>query len=90
MKLDAIYHRTTDNYCYQLNDEELNINIKTGKDIDKVSIIYGDPFDGGILGGDWSWSSKEEEIIHIKELPYHVWWTITVNPDIRDASIILS
>jgi hypothetical protein len=54
MKLDAIYHRTTDNYCYQLNDEELNINIKTGKDIDKVSIIYGDPFDGGILGGDWS------------------------------------
>ncbi|MDD3064350.1 MAG: glycoside hydrolase family 13 protein [Massilibacteroides sp.] len=83
MKLDAIYHRTTDNYCYPLNDEELIINIKTGKDVDRVYLIYGDPFWGGILGGDWQWSGKQEEITDKKELPYHIWWSITVKPEYK-------
>jgi len=36
MELAAIYHRSTDQFCYPLNDDELIINIQTGYDVDHV------------------------------------------------------
>ena len=51
MDFNAVYHQASDNYCYPLNEEELIINIKTGYDVQSVSIILGDPFAVGILGG---------------------------------------
>ncbi|MFV0344108.1 MAG: glycoside hydrolase family 13 protein [Anaerocolumna sp.] len=80
MKLEAVYHRTSDNYCYPLNEEDLIINIKTGQDIEKVFIYYGDPFENGILGGNWKWEGIEEELIYMKNLSRHIWWTTTVKP----------
>lgn len=51
MEFNAVYHQASDNYCYPLNEDELIINIKTGYDVKSVSIILGDPFATGILGG---------------------------------------
>ena len=51
MEFNAVYHQASDNYCYPLNEDELIINIKTGYDVKSVSIILGDPFAAGILGG---------------------------------------
>ena len=53
MNLPAIQHFAFDNFCYQLTDDDLEISINTGKDVDKVFIVAGDPFAAGILGGDW-------------------------------------
>ncbi len=78
MKFEAIYHRTSDNYCYPLNEEELIINIKTGYDVERVYINYGDPFEAGVLGSNWS--GTEEELIYKKNLTHHIWWTTTVKP----------
>ncbi|ABX42711.1 glycoside hydrolase family 13 protein [Lachnoclostridium phytofermentans] len=83
MKFEAIYHRTSDNYCYPLNEEDLIINIKTGHDIERVFIYYGDPFEGGILGGNWTWNGVEEELIYKKNLTHHIWWTTTVKPKFK-------
>ncbi|WOO34531.1 glycoside hydrolase family 13 protein [Anaerocolumna sp. AGMB13020] len=83
MKLEAVYHRTSDNYSYPLNEEDLIINLKTGHDIEKVYIYYGDPFENGILGGNWKWSGVEEEIIYRKNLTRHIWWTTTVKPQYK-------
>ncbi|MBQ9317235.1 MAG: alpha amylase N-terminal ig-like domain-containing protein, partial [Atopobiaceae bacterium] len=47
----AIYHRMSEQYCYCLDNDHLIINIKTGYDVDKVFIIYGDPYEAGIMGG---------------------------------------
>ena len=60
MKFEAVYHRTSDNYCYPLNEEELIINLKTGYDVLRVFIYYGDPFENGILGGNWKWTGVED------------------------------
>ncbi len=80
MKLEAVYHRTSDNYSYPINEEDLIINLKTGHDVDRVYIYYGDPFENGILGGNWKWSGVEEELIYKKNLTQHIWWTTTVKP----------
>ena len=66
MEFNAVYHQASDNYCYPLNEDELIINIKTGYDVKSVSIILGDPFAAGILGGGEHWDGKKEPIIYKK------------------------
>ena len=79
MQFSAIEHRSTDNFCYPLNENELMIGIKTGSDIQRVFIIYGDPFDGSVTPDGWAWEGKRQEIIRKKDLPYHTWWQVTVS-----------
>ena len=40
-------------------NDNLIINLKTGYDVDKVYIIYGDPYDAGIGWEGTKWSQKE-------------------------------
>ena len=79
MQFSAIEHRSTDNFCYPLNENELMIGIKTGSDIRRVFIVYGDPFDGSVTPGGWAWEGKRQEITRKKDLPYHTWWQVTVS-----------
>lgn len=78
MQFSAIEHRSTDNFCYPLNENELMIGIKTGSDIRRVFIVYGDPFDGSVTPEGWAWEGKWQEITRKKDLPYHTWWQVTV------------
>lgn len=80
MKLDAVYHRGTDNFCYALNREELQINLRTGEDVEKVFLHYGDPFATGILGGNGDWEGERLEITDKKRLPCQLWWSVRVKP----------
>ena len=50
MNLAAISHRGTSPDLYALNENEIVINIRTGKDITAVSVIHEDPFAGGATG----------------------------------------
>ena len=83
MDFNAVYHQASDNYCYPLNNDELIINIKTGYDVEEVSIILGDPFAAGILGGGEHWDGTEEPIIYKKRLKNQIWWTTTVRPEFK-------
>ncbi len=80
MNLAAVYHRTSDNYCYPLDENALIINLRTGEDVDRVQLCYGDPFEQGILGGKEQWTGEIEELIYKKKLPQHTWWTTTIRP----------
>ena len=33
MEFASVYHRTVDNYCYMLDENQLIINLKTGYDV---------------------------------------------------------
>ena len=83
MDFNAVYHQASDNYCYPLNEDELIINIKTGYDVQSVSIISGDPFAAGILGGGEHWDGAEEAIVYKKRLKNQIWWTTTVRPEYK-------
>lgn len=80
MNLGAIYHRMSEQYCYSLDEDRLIINIKTGYDVDKIYIVYGDPYEAGIMGGAEKWSGDREEIYFKKRLKDHIWWTTTLMP----------
>lgn len=80
MELGSIYHRTSEHYCYPLNEAELIINLKTGYDIEKVYIYQGDPYLAGIMGGEEKWKGGREEICFKKRLKNHLWWTTTLKP----------
>ncbi len=80
--LDAIEHHAFDNYCYPLNKDKLVINLRTGKEVEKVFLLWGDPFDWGLSNNasNYSWQYKTVEVIEKKELQEHLWWTIILQP----------
>ena len=51
MEFTSVYHKTSEQMSYPLNEDELIVNLKTGYDVKRVFIYYGDPFEWGILGG---------------------------------------
>ena len=78
MEFAAVYHKTSQQMCYPLDEDRLVINIKTGYDVERIFIHYGDPFEAGIAGGKEKWTGKREEIVYKKRLSYQIWWTTTV------------
>ena len=41
---------------YPLNEDELIVNLKTGYDVERVFLHYGDPYEAGITGGSEKWT----------------------------------
>ena len=80
MEFTAVYHKTSEQMSYALDEDRLVVNLKTGYDVKQVFIIHGDPFDAGILGGSEKWSGTREGIVFKKRLPYQIWWTTTLMP----------
>ncbi|CUN05086.1 Neopullulanase [Blautia hydrogenotrophica] len=80
MEFTGVYHKTSEQFSYAQNEEELVVNLKTGYDVRRVFIHYGDPFEAGILGGKEKWVGKREEIAYKKRLPHQIWWTTTLRP----------
>ena len=80
MEFTGVYHKTSEQFSYAQNEEELVVNLKTGYDVRRVFIHYGDPFEAGILGGKEKWVGKREEIVYKKRLLHQIWWTTTLRP----------
>ncbi len=80
MQYASIFHRASENWCYPIDENTIEIKIKTGYDIQNVSIIHGDPFESGILGGNWKWNGTKLEINEVYELQYHKLWVVRITP----------
>lgn len=80
MNLSAIYHRCADNYCYCLDDDNIIISIRTGYDVQKVTLYYCDPFATGIMGSDSHFKFTAAEMTDVKYLEYHKFWSIKISP----------
>ena len=83
MNISAIEHSAYDTFCYPLNENELEINILTGKDVTEVRLIYGDPFAGKMEGGSFVWTSTELVFTEKKELESHLRWTAAIRPQFK-------
>ena len=60
MEFAGVYHKTSEQMSYALDENQLVVNIKTGYDVKKIFIHYGDPFDAGILGGNEKWKKGRD------------------------------
>ncbi|MDE5898983.1 MAG: glycoside hydrolase family 13 protein [Treponemataceae bacterium] len=85
MNVAAVQHCAFDGFCYALDSDALEINLVTGKDIGRVFLIYGDPFMGGILGGNFVWKGEELEMTERAELQAHFRWTAVIRPPFKRA-----
>ena len=79
MNLTAISHRAALTDCYALNDNELIINLRTGKDVTAVTLIHNDPFAGGCMG-EKPWDGVPAAMEPSLELEHHQLWTIRTAP----------
>lgn len=82
MELGSVLHRSMGSDCYALNENEIVVNLRTGKDITSVSIIHDDPFAGGATGFA-AWDGKPEMMTLRWELRYHNIWSITLRPKFK-------
>ena len=80
MEFTGVYHRTSEQMSYALDESRLVINLKTGYDVRRVFLIHGDPYDAGIMGGCERWNGTRKEIVYKKRLRHQIWWTTTVIP----------
>ena len=60
----GVYHKTSEQMSYPLDEDRLIVNIKSGFDVKQEFIHYGDPYEAGMLGGNEKWTGKREEIIY--------------------------
>jgi len=79
MNLTAISHRCALTDCYALNENELVINIRTGKDVTAVTLIHNDPFAGGCMGVK-PWDGVPAAMEKSLELEHHQLWSIRTMP----------
>ena len=82
MNLSAISHQSRFSDCYAKNEKELTINIRTGKDITGVNLLFDDPYAYGI-SGDIHWVGRPVPMVKTRELKYNYIYSITVTPEYR-------
>lgn len=82
MNLGSIYHRSAYSDCYPIDENSLRINLRTGKDIQNVTIIHNDPYCNGITGRR-PWEGIREEMEKRCELPYHILWSSVLTPEYK-------
>lgn len=83
MNKGYIMHRATESECYAIDREILEIRIRTGYDVDKVTICFEDPFETGIMGGNEGWQGQELEHDEVRNLEYQKLWYFRVRPPYR-------
>lgn len=82
MNLSAVSHRSLFTDCYARNHREIVINIRTGKDITAVNLLFEDPYAHGI-GSNAQWTGKPLSMQLERELKHHYIYSATVTPEYR-------
>ena len=93
----AIYHEAKSKYAYAYDKETLHIRLRTAKsDVEKVYIIYGDPFNWGPKKNEdnnndtnqYEWKSEHNEALAMKReysTRLHDFWFIAIKPKYKRA-----
>ncbi|MBQ7800984.1 MAG: alpha amylase N-terminal ig-like domain-containing protein [Oscillospiraceae bacterium] len=79
MNLNAISHRSALTDCYCLDRDTAVLNLRTGKDITAVNLVYEDPYAYGI-SGDIHWIGIPLAMEVKRELKHSFIWTAQVRP----------
>lgn len=81
MNFASVFHQTSQQMCYPLNENELMINLKTGYDVDGVYLCFNDPY----MANKDGWIYDRIKVITKKKLQHHLWWSVVVQPQFKRA-----
>ncbi len=79
MDLASISHRSAFTDCHAVNDSEIIVSLRTGKDVTTVSLIHADPYAGGAMGYS-PWQGQPEAMVPQWELAHNRIWSIRLRP----------
>lgn len=79
MDRSAISHRSALNDCYALDRDTAVLNIRTGKDVTAVNLVWEDPYAYGI-SGDIHWVGIPLAMEVARELKHSLIWTARLQP----------
>lgn len=79
MNLNAIFHRGALTDCYALDQDTAVVNLRTGKDITAVNLIWEDPYAFG-LSGQFSWYGVPKAMAVKRELKNSLIWSVEIQP----------
>jgi glycosidase len=80
MNRSALFHTVTSPWCVQVSLTHVQLKLRTGLEIRRVSLIYGDPHEGHKVNGVWGWKSHTEVMPCTGQGEHHAYWTITIEP----------
>ena len=83
MRAAAIYHHARTPLCCALDPETLQITLRTGQEVDRVALIYADPYEAGIAGGEESWQGRRMEMRPAAQLEHCQLWRAVLRPPYR-------
>ena len=83
MNTAAIYHEARIPMCCALDPETLQITLRTGLDAERVVLIYADPYEAGIAGGEESWQGRRMEMRPAAQLERCQLWRAVLRPPYR-------
>ena len=83
MNIPAIYHISSDNFCYPLDEDTLVIKIQTGYDVSSVELVWGDPFEAGLFGSDTGWDGEHLIMTFFAETDVYKIWQSEVKPKFK-------
>ena len=82
MDLSAVSHRSLFTDCYARNEREIVINIRTGKEITGVNLLFDDPYAHGI-GSNIHWVGRPLPMTLTRQLKHNHIFTAVVQPEYR-------
>ena len=82
MNLSAVSHRSLFSDCYGRNQKDVILNIRTGKDVTSVNILFDDPYAYGI-SGDIHWVGRPLAMTRTRELKHNYIYSVKLTPEYR-------
>ncbi len=83
MNISAIYHISSDNFCYPLDENRLLIKLQTGNDAVSAELVWGDPFEAGLFVSDAGWEGEHLMMENTARLKNHKLWQAVVVPKFK-------
>ena len=80
MDLAAVYHEARTPMCCAVDDDTLCITLRTGREVEGVTLIFADPYEAGIAGGEEAWQGRRMAMAPGFELEHHRLWTARLRP----------
>jgi cyclomaltodextrinase / maltogenic alpha-amylase / neopullulanase len=80
MNKAAFTHSIASPWCFPISKTQIQIKLRTDKDITQVSLTYGDPHQGRITNGVWAWAGYIEPMICSGQGEHHLYWTLIITP----------
>jgi len=81
MNAAAVYHHCGDAWCSALDAETLLIRIRTARDdIDRIDLVYADPFEWDRSGTEAHWNSVLSPMTICGKTAVHDYWEARISP----------